>query len=51
MPILDWLDRDKDVKAADAVPYRLLESANLRIQEATLTGEAEPVGAGHQHTH
>ena len=26
MPILDWLDRDNDVKAADAVPYRLLES-------------------------
>lgn len=26
MPILDWLDRDRDVKAADAVPYRLLES-------------------------
>ena len=28
MPILDWLDRDKDVKAADAVPYRLLENAD-----------------------
>jgi len=28
MPILDWLDRNKDVKAADAVPYRLLESAD-----------------------
>ncbi len=26
MPILDWLDRDRDVRAADAVPYRLLES-------------------------
>lgn len=26
MPILDWLDREKDVKAVDAVPYRLLES-------------------------
>lgn len=25
MPILDWLDREKDVKAADEVPYRLLE--------------------------
>ena len=25
MPILDWLDRDKDVQTADAVPYRLLE--------------------------
>lgn len=25
MPILDWLDREKDVKVADAVPYRLLE--------------------------
>jgi adenine-specific DNA-methyltransferase len=26
MPILQWLDRDKHVKAADAVPYRLLEA-------------------------
>jgi adenine-specific DNA-methyltransferase len=26
MPILDWLDRDKDVKVADGVPYRLLEA-------------------------
>lgn len=25
MPILDWLDREKDVKVSDAVPYRLLE--------------------------
>ena len=25
MPTLRWLTRDKDVKAADAVPYRLLE--------------------------
>lgn len=25
MPILHWLTRDRDVKAADAVPYRLLE--------------------------
>lgn len=25
MPILNWLDRDKDVKAAENVPYRLLE--------------------------
>lgn len=25
MPILDWLDREKDVKVADGVPYRLLE--------------------------
>ena len=25
MPILDWLSREQDVKAADAVPYRLLE--------------------------
>jgi len=28
MPILDWLDRDKDVKAADDVPYRLLEAVD-----------------------
>lgn len=26
MPILEWLDRENDVKAADDVPYRLLES-------------------------
>ena len=26
MPILQWLDRDKHVKAAEAVPYRLLEA-------------------------
>lgn len=26
MPILYWLNREKDVTAADAVPYRLLES-------------------------
>jgi adenine-specific DNA-methyltransferase len=26
MPILHWLDRDKHVKAAEAVPYRLLEA-------------------------
>lgn len=26
MPILNWLDRDKDVKAAENVPYRLLEA-------------------------
>lgn len=25
MPILDWLDRDRDVQTADAVPYHLLE--------------------------
>ena len=28
MPILDWLNREQDVKAADAVPYRLLESVD-----------------------
>jgi adenine-specific DNA-methyltransferase len=26
MPILRWLDRERHIKAADAVPYRLLES-------------------------
>ena len=26
MPILNWLDREKDVKAAENVPYRLFES-------------------------
>ncbi|MDL1878663.1 site-specific DNA-methyltransferase [Cytophagia bacterium CHB2] len=26
MPILNWLDRDKHVKQAEAVPYRLLEA-------------------------
>jgi adenine-specific DNA-methyltransferase len=25
MPLLDWLDKSKDVKVADGVPYRLLE--------------------------
>lgn len=28
MPILDWLNRDKDVRAADCVPYRLLHSVD-----------------------
>ncbi|TVQ85263.1 MAG: site-specific DNA-methyltransferase [Micavibrio sp.] len=28
MPILDWLDRENDVKAAEGVPYRLLESGD-----------------------
>lgn len=28
MPILDWLDREQDVKAVDAVPYRLLETVD-----------------------
>lgn len=28
MPILDWLDREQDVKVADAVPYRLLEAVD-----------------------
>jgi adenine-specific DNA-methyltransferase len=28
MPILHWLDRDKHIKAAEAVPYRLLEAAD-----------------------
>ncbi len=28
MPILNWLDREKDVKAADNVPYRLLEQVD-----------------------
>lgn len=26
MPLLDWLTRDKDVRAADRVPYRLLDA-------------------------
>ena len=26
MPVLQWLDRDKHVRAAEAVPYRLLEA-------------------------
>ena len=26
MPVLQWLDRDKHVRAADSVPYRLLEA-------------------------
>jgi adenine-specific DNA-methyltransferase len=28
MPILNWLDREKDVKAVDNVPYRLLEQVD-----------------------
>jgi adenine-specific DNA-methyltransferase len=28
MPILNWLDRDKDVKVADSVPYKLLEQVD-----------------------
>lgn len=28
MPILHWLDRDKHIKAAELVPYRLLEADN-----------------------
>lgn len=28
MPILDWLNRDKDVRAADGVPYRLLHGVD-----------------------
>jgi adenine-specific DNA-methyltransferase len=27
MPILNWLTRDEDVRAAARVPYRLLEEA------------------------
>ena len=36
MPILHWLDRDKHTKAAEAVPYRLLEAA-----DAHSAGDAE----------
>ena len=36
MPILHWLDRDKHVKAAEAVPYRLLEA-----DDAHSAGDAE----------
>lgn len=25
MPTLNWLDKDKDVKTSDKVPYRLLK--------------------------
>jgi adenine-specific DNA-methyltransferase len=35
MPILNWLDRDKHVKAAEVVPYRLLEA-----DDAHSAGEA-----------
>lgn len=27
MPILRWLTRDEDIRASEAVPYRLLEEA------------------------
>ena len=36
MPILHWLDRDKHVKAAETVPYRLLEA-----DDAHSAGDAE----------
>lgn len=36
MPILQWLDRDKHVKSAEAVPYRLLEA-----DDAHSAGDAE----------
>jgi len=36
MPILQWLDRDKHIKAAEAVPYRLLEA-----DDAHSAGDAE----------
>lgn len=36
MPILSWLDRDKDVKAAERVPYRLLQ-----VDEAHSAGAAD----------
>lgn len=32
MPILDWMTRGEDVRAAAGVPYRLLEAANMLIQ-------------------
>jgi hypothetical protein len=49
MPILQWLDRDKHLSMADAVPYRLLEaddaysagdadSPNMLIQGDNLEG-------------
>jgi adenine-specific DNA-methyltransferase len=49
MPILQWLDRNKHVKAAEAVPYRLLEAddalsagdpdtSNMLIQGDNLAG-------------
>ena len=36
MPILHWLDRDKHIKAAELVPYRLLEADDMHS-----SGEAE----------
>jgi adenine-specific DNA-methyltransferase len=36
MPILQWLDRGKHVRAAEAVPYRLLEA-----DDAHSAGDAE----------
>ncbi len=36
MPILNWLDRDKHIKAAETVPYRLLEA-----DDAHSAGETE----------
>ena len=36
MPVLQWLDRDKDVNRAEVVPYRLLE-----VDDAHSAGNAE----------
>lgn len=60
MPILHWLDRERDVKAAEAVPFRLLEavddlsygdpnSANMLIQGDNLEALKSllPYYAGH----
>jgi hypothetical protein len=33
MPILHWLDREKHVKAAEQVPYRLLEADDVHKEK------------------
>lgn len=37
MPILEWMTRDKDIRTADSVPYRLLETDGLQNG-----GDADP---------
>jgi hypothetical protein len=43
MPILHWLDRDKYIKAAELVPYRLLEADDMHS-----SGEVETPNMGLQ---
>ena len=46
MPILHWLDRDKHVTKAAAVPYHLLEADDVRGEHAHLVHDVGVAG-GH----